>query len=229
MIKCEECGHDNELGAIFCRECGAKLDIDNIKPTLDPKAKTNIFNLVRKGIGAVIFMVVLYVIASMAIPESHSNTILELAAQKKAEEKLGSLLAKIKGKFGDDKYVFSPDEVTYLYNTQLTQSGDTETSGYDIGNVYFSLWGEQVRIMMESKFLGMMPISFAIKGTIPENGKSLFILNAKVGHYTVPKFLQKMVVKKFDAAAAPSSVQQILKGISSISIDDDHNFVVHVE
>ena len=229
MIKCEECGHDNALGSIFCRECGGKLDIDNIKPTLDPKAKTNIVSLIRKAIGGIIFLIVLYIIAAMAIPESHHNGILDQDAQKKAEAKLGSLLAKIKGKFGDEKYVFSPDEVTYLYNTQLTQSGDTETSGYDIGNVYFSLWGEQVNILMQSTFMGVMPISFAIKGTIPENSTSLFILNAKVGHYSVPKFLKKMVVDKFAAAASPSSVQEILKGISSISIDDDGNFVVHVE
>ena len=229
MIKCEECGHDNALGAIFCRECGAKLDIDNIKPSLDPKSKSNIFALVRKGIGAIIFMVVLYIIASMAIPESYNNSILDKDQQKKAEEKLASLLAKIKGKFGDDKYIFTPDEVTYLYNTQLTQSGETETTGYDIGNVYFTLWGEQVRILMESKFLGIMPISFAVQGTIPEDSKSLFIVNAKVGHYSVPKFMKKMVVNKFEAATAPSSVQEILKGISSISIDDDNNFVVHVE
>jgi hypothetical protein len=228
MIKCEECGHDNPLGSIFCRECGEKLDIDNIKPSLQPKAKANIVNLVRNIIGGIIFLIVLYVVASMAVPEAPINGKLDEDAQKVATQKLDSLLAKIKGKFGDEKYVFSPDEVTYLYNTQLTQADDTENTSYETGDVYFSLWGEQVIVLMQSTFLGMLPVSFSVKGTIPEDSTDLFILNAKVGHYSVPSFLKNMVIKKFHGVTAPSSVQDVLKGVSSFTIEDGQ-FVVHVE
>ena len=31
-VPCGECGAKNQLGAIFCRECGEKLDIENLKP-----------------------------------------------------------------------------------------------------------------------------------------------------------------------------------------------------
>lgn len=32
MLKCPKCEYDNELGRIFCHQCGTKLDIDQIKP-----------------------------------------------------------------------------------------------------------------------------------------------------------------------------------------------------
>ena len=32
MLNCTKCGFDNELGRIFCHQCGAKLDLDQIKP-----------------------------------------------------------------------------------------------------------------------------------------------------------------------------------------------------
>lgn len=32
MIKCPKCGEDNQLGAIFCRGCGVKLEIDDLRP-----------------------------------------------------------------------------------------------------------------------------------------------------------------------------------------------------
>ena len=32
MIPCPKCGYDNELGRIFCHQCGTKLDLDQIKP-----------------------------------------------------------------------------------------------------------------------------------------------------------------------------------------------------
>ncbi len=32
MIKCPKCEGENQIGAIFCRGCGEKLDLDDIKP-----------------------------------------------------------------------------------------------------------------------------------------------------------------------------------------------------
>lgn len=32
MIKCPKCNEDNQLGAIFCRHCGDKLDLDDLRP-----------------------------------------------------------------------------------------------------------------------------------------------------------------------------------------------------
>jgi hypothetical protein len=32
MLECSKCGFNNELGRIFCHQCGAKLDVDKIKP-----------------------------------------------------------------------------------------------------------------------------------------------------------------------------------------------------
>jgi hypothetical protein len=32
MIQCTKCGFGNELGRIFCHQCGAKLEIDQLKP-----------------------------------------------------------------------------------------------------------------------------------------------------------------------------------------------------
>jgi hypothetical protein len=32
MIACPKCGFDNELGRIFCHQCGTKLDLNQVKP-----------------------------------------------------------------------------------------------------------------------------------------------------------------------------------------------------
>jgi len=228
MIKCEECGHDNPLGSIFCRECGGKLDIENIKPTLDPKSKMNVVNLVRNLVGAIVFLVVVWIIGSMIIPQSPVNRILDEKGRAVADEKLDFLLAKIKEKYGPDKHTFSPDEVTYLYNAKLTESEQGDDSSYQIGNVYFSTWGKQAVILMQTKLMGIVPLSFSIKGTIPENSTDFFIIDAKIGHYSVPKFMRKFVVDKFKAAADPVSVREIIDGVSSFAVEDGE-FVIYAE
>ena len=32
MFKCQKCGFENQMGSIFCRECGEKLDMNAIDP-----------------------------------------------------------------------------------------------------------------------------------------------------------------------------------------------------
>jgi hypothetical protein len=32
MLNCDKCGYANELGRIFCHQCGAKLDLSSVKP-----------------------------------------------------------------------------------------------------------------------------------------------------------------------------------------------------
>jgi len=60
MLICLKCNHDNELGRIFCHQCGTKLDISQIKPpirggkSLRAKGKTNVGRIFSWGIRLVI-------------------------------------------------------------------------------------------------------------------------------------------------------------------------------
>jgi hypothetical protein len=65
MLKCQKCGYDNELGRIFCHQCGSKLDLEQIKPAsrggkkLRPKGSPGIGRVLLRvfEIGAVVLIV----------------------------------------------------------------------------------------------------------------------------------------------------------------------------
>jgi|YelNatPaOPRAMG01_1025707.scaffolds.fasta_scaffold01435_6 hypothetical protein len=61
MLPCQKCGYDNELGRIFCHNCGAKLDLDAMKP---PKVKktpgASPWRWVRRGIDVVVTVLVVW-------------------------------------------------------------------------------------------------------------------------------------------------------------------------
>lgn len=61
MINCPKCEAENHLGAIFCRTCGDKLDMDNLRPADIKKTATDAVsagNILRNLIGLVLLLAV---------------------------------------------------------------------------------------------------------------------------------------------------------------------------
>ncbi len=55
MLECSKCGFNNELGRIFCHQCGAKLEVDKIKPpTPGAKMRRRAVASARKTVRVVI-------------------------------------------------------------------------------------------------------------------------------------------------------------------------------
>ncbi len=65
MLRCPKCGTDNMLTAIFCRGCGEKLNLDEIRPddfaNIGPKkqdnTKQNIIGGAIIGVAALVFLI----------------------------------------------------------------------------------------------------------------------------------------------------------------------------
>jgi hypothetical protein len=68
MIQCPKCSFDNELGRIFCHQCGAKLELDQIKaPTEGAKLRRRVAGGVRKTVRTVIELVVAFGIIAFVV------------------------------------------------------------------------------------------------------------------------------------------------------------------
>jgi hypothetical protein len=104
MIPCTHCGHDNELGRIFCYQCGARLELEDVKP---PKESARVWKKARrrdlaksgKGIGRRIFalsrMVVVFglilAIVLMFVPPAVKQIGLDDVERMKAAQKWAGL------------------------------------------------------------------------------------------------------------------------------------------
>ena len=73
MIQCPKCSADNQIGAIFCRGCGEKLDLDEIKPESvqeaarahEGKPQTNWFKLIKNIVMLIILLLTVGVLLSL--------------------------------------------------------------------------------------------------------------------------------------------------------------------
>ena len=123
MIKCQKCGFENQMGSIFCRDCGEKLDMDAIDPNKLQKdvnkeknlkrAKKRIKSLISAGItllvvGAFIF-VILY---------SRRDVDDKFKAKDSSEKKFNAVLR------GNTvgRVTFTYPEINYMFRDNIVQS-----------------------------------------------------------------------------------------------------------
>lgn len=60
MLPCQKCGHDNELGRIFCHACGTKLDLSQMKPPKIRKHRAaSPWRYVRRALDVVVVLALL--------------------------------------------------------------------------------------------------------------------------------------------------------------------------
>jgi len=215
LIKCAECGHDNQMGAIFCRDCGTKLDIEAIKPKAENKIK--IGGLIRKIISIAILLVVFYILGMMFYPQSTTSIALSEDDGIKASEKFKAMIGKMRGKFGDKKYIFTPDEVTYIYNNDMTES--EEGDSYAIENMYFTLDSRNfIHIMIQSKLAGKIPVTFSLKGSIIDDSVQFSVISTQMGHLDIPNFLKNKIIEKFTPGINKGVIKLVLENAAHFEL-----------
>jgi hypothetical protein len=242
-IKCQECGHENQLGAIFCRNCSAKLDIETVRPTVaDNKPKANIGALVQRLVMVVIFLIVLGLIAALFIPVGLKKY--EAASEdvaKEAKAKVKNILDRIEyGGKGPAKYVFTPGEATEALNFALfgDKPGEApaEIAGYNIERVFLDVSSSgDIVIDLDTKLGGKVPVRFEIVGkpTVKEGEAGAApvigfdISSVSMGHVSVPAaFLKGKIVEKFGFVAQSKDADKIAKALKSFEIDSDGNIAI---
>jgi zinc ribbon protein len=231
LLKCNECGHDNQLGAIFCRSCGTKLDVETIRPKIDSKVTTNFFGIIRRVVTGIILLVLIYIIAAMFYPASPSSNILAEDQQTKASENFKAMLRKMDGNYGETTYVFTPDELTYLYNNEMTESADpdADVGSYAIENMYFTIDSRNfVHIMIQSKLGGKIPVTFELKGILVEDSVQFNVLKTKMGHLGLPNFIKAKIIEKFTPGTDEGVMKTILDSAASFKIENG-DFMVTVK
>lgn len=253
LIKCQNCNHENQLGAIFCRGCGGKLDVETMRPKVEhSKPASNAGSFIKNLIVFIVFLALVGVIAMLFYPDNLSAypALSGDNAIKAAKDKFEAMQKKAEQGFGDDSYTLTAQEATYIYNNAFiakTPAANTaaapaannatpvatEAPAYSIENLTFTIDPIGfVHIIINTKLFDKIPVTFEMKGSIVNTakapGKPSVAFNAieyKMGHMPV-KFAENKVLDKFMPAITGAKIEQILKAISKIEVTDSKNFVV---
>ena len=169
MFKCQKCGFENQMGSIFCRECGEKLDMNAIDPNklqkdvdkekLIKKTKKRIKSAISTGIGLLILAAFLGVIFyNGGLREYEEPTVNAASVNQKYN-------SAVKGGNGGQTK-FSYDEINALLKSKVVQPLSEIDSFVKVTNaeVTFDAEKEEPVIYLWLSIKDKVPVNYTIHG-----------------------------------------------------------------
>ena len=145
MLRCPKCGTDNMLTAIFCRGCGERLNLDEIKPddfaNIGPKKQDNTKQNIIGG-AIIAFLVVFFFVDWMCPSCSKIST---------TENDATAATGKLQGLITAKTVTLEDKDVTALFNKGMGESGTPCTvrflpNGKCKAIFSMKLWGMPVNV-----------------------------------------------------------------------------------
>lgn len=132
LIKCTKCGFENQMGAIFCRGCGEKIDMNAMDPdTLaknQNKGSGKAWKIIRKLIVFIILLALIGIFAAaFTTYKLPTYTSAPDSAKKTAEAKIAKIgVEKVNWLLPETK--FTMDELNYLLKNRLFSAKKEEAA-----------------------------------------------------------------------------------------------------
>ena len=169
MFKCQKCGFENQMGSIFCRECGEKLDMNAIDPNklqkdvdkekLIKKTKKRIKSAISAGIFLLVLAAFLGVIFyNGGLREYEEPTVNAASVNQKYN-------SAVKGGNGGQTK-FSYDEINALLKSKVVQPLSEIDSFVKVTNaeVAFDAEKEEPVIYLWLSIKDKVPVIYTVYG-----------------------------------------------------------------
>lgn len=229
IIKCPECSHENQLGAIFCRNCGAKLEIDKMAPEVKDRSGPGVFKIIRRTIISLVVLVLIGLLAGVFIPRSApAYGAFGEEEMKNLKKKCDELFKYVEGKGKRRTYVFTPKEATLAFNNYLLPEG--KLGSLPVSAICFEqMQTGETRIIVSKKIGGLLPVRYEVTGTptiseSEEKGLELVPVKVGMGILPIPAALTGSIVSQFYSLTSAPELNQVIKAVDKFQIDDAGNY-----
>ncbi|MBO7742232.1 MAG: zinc ribbon domain-containing protein, partial [Victivallales bacterium] len=212
MLRCPKCSTDNLLSAVFCRGCGERLNLDEIKPDnfnemgdtkADPNARKNL-------IGGIILGAIVVILAVGFFCPGCGKLSTDEEAQKKAGVRYGTVM--LKGTTDTFTNQDATDLMNGLLNNYYSKNGTENPAIKDITVQFHE--GNRVKAIISRKFLGL-PATITAWGDISVSGGSISVAvtSIKIGLLPVISALEPQLLDDLrqDLNGATSTFNRRLK------------------
>ena len=242
MIKCQKCGFENQMGSIFCRECGEKLDMDAIDPNklqkdvdkekLRKATKKRIKGLISGAVSILVIVAFIFVVFPGLFPfynqrEYEEPEVQEANATKKYNDTVNGNPSKMK---------YSYPEINQMIKTQILNPLSEEESFAKVTalEVAYDAAKSQPVVYVWIKLKDKVPVLYTIYGKItynmpssnpeepqPETPISLKTSRLDIGLLPVPGVAAASFLNGFKPLLDNSSMRKFFKRAQTVKFSED--------
>ena len=233
---CPQCGTENRLGAIFCRSCGVKLDIDSIdsetfeeKTGIKLKKGPKISTIILK----VVLLLVLIGLAAAIFLATRVPDIERTPTATKGKNSIASFDVKkrqaewFKANDYEYKLGFTEGDIN-SYLAEKFKESDLKKGFIEFKEIDIDL---KPGNMVEARFFGTMwgkKLLFRVTGRVELTGGTLKFEpeSARIGQLPLPGILINPTYKNMMSAGAED--EKLFKKFEAIQIHED-KVVAHID
>jgi hypothetical protein len=225
LIKCEQCGHENQLGAIFCRSCGAKLEINDIRPDVkDRSSGQGCFKIGCKIFVVMFLLLIIGGVLTLFFPLNYTEyEPLPEEEQQKVAQTVQEMKDAMEGKSKKRMFMLTPAEATCALNDFLQNNGQEANQGMD---AIVEVDDGETTVIFQKKFLGVLRFRIAVTcqpELTQEDGETVFTPNwssFQFGNITIP-FPEDQVNE-----ALEGDPKEFINKIEKFEVDEDGSFLI---
>ena len=238
QIKCSKCGFENQMGVIFCRQCGEKINMDEISPESleEGKSKENAGKtagkIIRWTVRILLLLIVLGLLAAVLAPwglpvytapdettdefkkkEEQAKFKLELYSAEKAPRFLKPVS-------------FSMEELNILFSKHFLKEGENKTTAWTLEHVVLSKENDRIRMLVFAKMFDHIPVLFRADGMVSAGGSAetplaIQVDSAAIGHlplFYCNSFVSSKLVK---ILSGNDEIKRIFERAGSVSLKEE--------
>ncbi len=210
-LVCPKCHTDNLLNAIFCRGCGERLNLNEMKPEdfIQKDDKKGVTPLWQKIFASVVFGIILLIGGLMICPSGGASKGTEVSSEE-VSKNYKTLLKK-----KEKSFTFSSADASALITKAMNLP---QQAGGDILPQNFSvqfLDDDVIKVVMSTKVYGFLPVDYCVKAkfTVASKGNVTWeVLGAKMGQVPMLFGLRDIPVENVKRQAESCSDLTKIKG-----------------
>lgn len=199
-VTCDKCGHDNELGRVFCTGCGQKLNL--IHKTSVHELKVSLWKIMLHAAIKAFFVIVIIIILTGLVlafwPLAMAGRMGDPRGQQRLAQKIHSANAVLPGQ--QKAIVFSESEINW-YLEKAKNRGDLQLIAVQLTRQHFivrATSGISLPFTLPGGKNNIIPYSLALGGEFTNGNWA--ITSRAMGHlplFGVLRAIAEKPVKKF--------------------------------
>jgi zinc-ribbon domain len=189
-VECQKCGSENRLGQLFCRECGAKLDLSKLTPEGVSRKRNAIgfSGVVARMVRIVISLALVTILGLLCWSAPATGDVSSADGAQIIRGKLSALRGAVLARVDARESLAEADINAYL-NTVLT--GGTKSPGrltMRLAEIRLDIHPEYTDVLLKAT-LGPMPITYLADVVIKRDAGGRFSFTpgeVRIGRLPVP-------------------------------------------